>query len=521
MGRKLMGVFLLLVIGSAAILAVYHLWPHFKEHEQVATSDARKLQGKIVIALDNWIGYFPLRAPEIKAAMRRSGWQLVVEDDNADYRQRMARLKNGEIDMAVATVDSFLLNAKAVDFPGTIVAVIDESKGGDAIVARRDVVDTISRIKGKAGLRVAFTPDSPSHHLLKAAVDHFSVPELLPAAAPERIETNGSQEALKKLLAGKADLAVLWEPDVSRALAQPGVVKVLGTEDTERLIVDILVAGRKFAGKNPEAIGHLLRNYFEVLKQYRKDPNLLKAHIRRETGLGADAVDAMLRGVSWVNFNQNCETWFAVSAPGATAREGLVETIESTASILISAGDFRQSPVPGNDPYRIIDSTFLESLYTSGLGGFTTPGADGHGNTDTLAARFSPLSDSEWDGLKEVGNLKLDPIVFQSGSSALDLLAKAVLDRAVERLRHYPRFRVTVKGHTGTRGDPRENRTLSQDRAQAVAQYMAVTYNIDPHRLHALGFGGAQPLPREPGESKRAHEYRLPRVELVLVREEL
>ena len=48
------------------------------------------------------------------------------------------------------------------------------------------------------------------------------VPELLPSRKGNRIETEGSEGALKKLLAGKADIAALWEPDVSRALAAQG-----------------------------------------------------------------------------------------------------------------------------------------------------------------------------------------------------------------------------------------------------------------------------------------------------------
>ena len=519
MNRKLIGVLLLLVVGAALIVGAWMLLPYFQEHEQKTTSDAHKMKGKITIALDNWIGYFPLRSPEMQTAMRRAGWQLVLVDDNADYRGRMEKLKSGEIQLAVATVDSFLLNAQPVGFPGTIIMVIDESKGGDSILARSDAAASLSAVRGKNDLRVAFTPDSPSHHLLKAAVDHFNLPELLPVG-PGRIETNGSEEALKKLTSGQADLAVLWEPDVSRALAQPGVVKLLGTEDTERLIVDILVVGRAFAKDHPDAVKLLLTTYFRVLKNYRDNPALQKEHIRKETGLSDDAVDSMLKGVSWVNFGQNCETWFDVSAPNAFSSQGLVDTIYSTASILVNAGDFKSTPVPDNDAYRLINSSFLEDLFASGLAGFTVSGG-GQAAGSSLEARFPALDDAGWAALKEVGVLKVEPIVFQSGTTDLDLLAKQVIDKAVERLRHYPNFRVVIKGHTGTRGDAAENRILSQDRAEAVAKYLEITYNVDANRLRPVGVGGEQPLTRQPGETRRAYEYRLPRVELVLVREDI
>jgi len=88
------------------------------------------------------------------------------------------------------------------------------------------------------------------------------------------------------------------------------------------------------------------------------------------------------------------------------------------------------------------------------------------------------------------------------------------------RLEHYPNFRMVIKGHTGTRGNPDENRRLSQERAQAVARYLTVVFNVDPNRLRAIGYGGSQPLKRKTGETLRTWKYRLPRVELVLVKED-
>ena len=84
-------------------------------------------------------------------------------------------------------------------------------------------------------------------------------------------------------------------------------------------------------------------------------------------------------------------------------------------------------------------------------------------------------------------------------------------------LRHYPGFRVRVRGHTAQSGDPDLNRALSLERADAVARYMNVTYNVDPNRIKVVGMGSAQPLPRAPNESDRAYQYRLPRVEVSLL----
>lgn len=521
MKRKVVGALLLLVIGIVAVVGGRLLLPLFRDTFQKKTSDAARTQGKIVIAMDNWIGYFPLRSPEMKAVMRQSGWTLILEDDNADYDTRMRRLRDGDIDFAVATVDSYLLNGHSYDFPGVIVSVIDESKGGDAILGVKSVVASLDDLKNRTGVRVAFTPDSPSHHLARAAADHFNVPELLPSGSL-RIETEGSEKAREKLVTGKADLAILWEPDVSIAMSGDTIVKLIGTEDTERLIVDILVAGRTITRKRPDVVNLLLDAYFRVLKKYHDDRDLLIRDIQKETGLPEDTVKTMLKGVRWENFSDNCEKWYGIAAPGMVADEGLVSTIGSTLGILVHSGDLPAQALPDDDPYRLTNSQFLEALFKKGFSGFTTPAAraGGSGMVDSLETRFSALKDDQWDRLRPVGTLKVEPIVFQQGSSVLGLFAKQVVDQAVDRLRHYPNFRLVIRGHTGVRGDENENRRLSQDRADAVMRYLTIVYNIDPNRLRALGMGGGQPLPREPGQSQRSWEYRLPRVELVLVRDD-
>ncbi|MCI5144630.1 MAG: nitrate ABC transporter substrate-binding protein, partial [Candidatus Electrothrix sp. AR3] len=450
MNKKVIGALLLLVLGAGVLVGVKLLIPTFVEKKQRSTSDAIKTKGKIRLALDSWIGYFPLRSNEMKGLMRRGGWTLIWNDDKADYQARMEQLHEGEIDFAVATVDSYLLNASRFDFPGSIVLVIDESKGGDAIVARKEKAKSLDALKGQDNLKIAFTPDSPSHYLLKAAADHFNVPELLPSKQKNRIETNGSEGALAKLLGGSADIAVLWEPDVSRALANEGIVKLLGTEDTERLVVDILLVNRDFMQREPEAVQLLLRSYFTVLKKYRDKPSLLEEHLVEETGLSTKNAQAMLQGVRWISLLDNCENWFGIVGPGGEAQEMISDTIESTAAILVNAGDFTSTPVPDQNPYRLVKSSYLKDLYGQGLSGFTKQRGSG---ADSLTAPFPPLDDPAWERLRPVGTLKIQPIIFQQGSTELDLFAGEVIEQAVARLKHYPNFRVVVRGHTGLRGD--------------------------------------------------------------------
>jgi outer membrane protein OmpA-like peptidoglycan-associated protein/ABC-type taurine transport system substrate-binding protein len=523
MEKTKLGALLLLILGALVIFVIWLVLPMIKDSRQVATSDAAKqVKGKIIVDLDNWIGYFPLRSPEMKRQMRQAGWILECVDDDADYAKRMQRLRDGKSNFAVETVGSYILNGIKNNYPGSIMMVIDESKGGDKILARSDKVANLDALKGKTNIRVAFTPDSPSHYMAKAVAYHFSVPEILPPSGNLRIETKGSPEALKKLLAGTTDVAILWEPDVSQALSQKGIIKIIGSEDTEKLIVDILLVNRKFSQDNPEAVKTLLQVYFKVLKKYRDEPALLRQHVMEETKLPESAIEPMLKGVRWVNLAENCEKWFGIVAPGGNRDEGLIEAIESAIKILVNAKDFSTSPIPDNDPRRLVYSAFLEDLFLKGEAGYAVPqpGTAGPAPISSLETRFSALDNEGWKKFREVGTLKVDPIIFQHGSSDLDLLAKETIDSAVGRLKHYPSFRIFIKGHTGTAGDSDENQKLSQERAEAVSRYLEVTYSIDPNRMRTVGYGGLKPLSKISGESPRAWQYRLPRVEIALLGEE-
>ena len=50
-------------------------------------------------------------------------------------------------------------------------------------------------------------------------------------------------------------------------------------------------------------------------------------------------------------------------------------------------------------------------------------------------------------------------------------------------------YRFRIEGHTDTVGSRDYNRTLSERRAEAVVDYVAKTYGVDPQRLQAVGMG--------------------------------
>ncbi|MDO8523712.1 MAG: OmpA family protein, partial [bacterium] len=460
----------LFVLGLIGIFGYYVAVPFLTASRQVSTSDAAYAKGVIRVGKDNFIGYFPLCSTFMAELMLADGIQLKCLDDGADYAQRFMQFRDGELELAVATVDTYVLGGERVNYPGVIVSVLDESKGGDAIVANQNAVKSLTDLQqGRSVIKVAFTPDSPSHHLLKVVGRDFDIPIFLSKDPGWKIETKGSPEALTALLSGKAQVAVLWEPDIAKALAKPGIIRLLGSEKTDKVIVDILTANRDYNNRYPERVKLLLNNYFKTLKYYRDNPDKLRKDAAVYAKVPEDAVEQMLKGIAWASLTDNATLWLGVPAQGQMPAYGLIDTIEKTVRILSDVGDVTGNPLPGADPRSIINSTHVAALFAEGV----IPSSNSANPflpqqvVDPLAAAFSPLAEDSWRRLREVGTLRIPPLLFQSGTSTLTLEDEEQLDMAAEALKSYPYFRIEVDGHTRPGSDEAANQTLSEERADA------------------------------------------------------
>jgi OOP family OmpA-OmpF porin len=68
--------------------------------------------------------------------------------------------------------------------------------------------------------------------------------------------------------------------------------------------------------------------------------------------------------------------------------------------------------------------------------------------------------------------------------------------------------RIEVSGHTDNVGDPAANLKLSQDRAQAVVDYI-VKHGVDPRKIAAVGYGQTKPIAKNNTETGRAQNRRV------------
>jgi hypothetical protein len=93
-----------------------------------------------------------------------------------------------------------MAGAQAGEFPGSIVLVIDETKGGDAIVAPPGAITSLQSLNDPEA-RLVLTPNSPSEFLARVVIAHFNLPNL---PAQWSIPADGAADVYKKFRAASA-----------------------------------------------------------------------------------------------------------------------------------------------------------------------------------------------------------------------------------------------------------------------------------------------------------------------------
>ncbi|MEM8961495.1 MAG: hypothetical protein AAGD38_08465 [Acidobacteriota bacterium] len=483
-----------------------------------ATSDVGELKGEIVVDIDPWIGYGVLCSDAFRQNLRRVGYAWTCHNDGGDYPERLRRLAAGESQLAVITVDAYLLNGGQYDFPGVQIFVIDESKGGDAIACWQDRIAGIDDLKNETGWKIAFTPGSPSHQLLRSMANDFGIRTLLSAVGDWRVETNGSGEALRRLVDRDVACAVLWQPDVARALSQEGIHVIHSSAVTNKVIVDVLLVGRDFAADNRSIVRSVTREYFTTLRSFRDNPEQHREELKdfvQEYGdfdPSDEQLASMFEGVAWVNLRDNAEAWLGVG--GANRYFGLEEAHRFALEI-IRAEEGRERFLADFQPAEVIWSEPVRDLYLASGAYDAAQGADTV--TEPLTLPFEPLPAAEWDRLRAVGTLKGRDIVFERGSTTeLNYRSREGIDQAMEDLGRYPRFRIELRVSHQESGDVEAKQRAALERGETVRQYLIDQFDLDEDRLRVIVQSPDQRRMR-PGERFKAWEARLRQVEITLM----
>jgi OmpA-OmpF porin, OOP family len=99
--------------------------------------------------------------------------------------------------------------------------------------------------------------------------------------------------------------------------------------------------------------------------------------------------------------------------------------------------------------------------------------------------------------------MRLDALIFQQRSAIISPESYPELNSVAQMLHSNPKMVIQLEGHTDTRGDAKMNLKLSEQRVDAVRDYL-ISKGVAKGKVKLKAYGGTMPLSRE--NTEEAHK---------------
>ncbi|MEB3359605.1 MAG: phosphate ABC transporter substrate-binding/OmpA family protein [Synechococcales bacterium] len=443
-------------------------------------------QQPLTVLGDGFSGYSSLRSADFADTLSRADLGIRYQEE-LDQAQRAADLGK-EADLIVTTLDQFLTHHP----DGRIVGLIDRTVGADAVVLNTAQFPNLTSLNdletlraSTPGLKIVYAAGTPSEYLARLLDIKF---EQFNLADFEVVEVEDSAQAYEVLQSdARVAIAILWEPDVSKA-ALAGNTIALSSEDVPNSIIDVMVASNRLIEQRPDELKAFLTAYYQHTDTLIRNASTLNAQIAADGGLTQQDAAKVASGIDFFSSIET-EQWFSQGT--------LEQRIQSAQAVLTLAGT-AVAPVP--DASALYRATFITEAAANArqiIEAIKVTDPDlaaiisGEQSTATQA-----VSQQQVQAAAAIGNLQVRGTVsFATGSATLTAEGQQTLDQFAREVSDFSpdTTALNIVGHTSRTGSAAFNQSLSQQRAQVVADYLksrGVSLQIA-----VQGMGFSQPLP--------------------------
>lgn len=457
------------------------------------------LEGRpIRVALSQWPGHVALLVgtgglrtqPGSLAARAGLDVEVVFIEDAPSKNQA---LREGEVDFVWQTVDELPITLGSYKKAGLEVKAflqLDWSRGGDACVASPEV-RKVEDIAGKKAATLMFSPD---HTVFEFMIrnSRLSRKQLAEVRKNTVFSPDDFTFARVEFTEGRVDVACLWEPDVTLALAaRRGAHRLFSTADATELVADVLLARRDLLDAHPDVAEKLAKLWFDSVaaaELNRPEAARIISNVasRFRDELGYEKTLSALSWVKWSTLADNVRLF------GVDGNAPAFDRIYNQADHIWL--DYPEAHIE----HRFAPATLRDDRAVRRL--WEAAGRPAASSTE----RYNPA-------LARTGEpvfTKPVSIHFPSASYELTPEAIAVINRDVlPELEIAKGMYARIEGNTDSFGDRKANQTLSLLRAQAIVGYL-VQRGIPAERLVARGNGSSSPIDTNDTPEGRANNRR-------------
>ena len=388
------------------------------------------------------------------------------------------------------TVDFFAQEhpgLRGAGLDGKAVMIVDNTRGGDAIIARKDV----RKVEDLADRKVALLQYTPSDWLRVNALDN----SLLSARKRQSVDIiyvnpdEGTPGVRAAFVGGQVEAAVLWEPDLSLALrSAPNSHVVYSTATATNLIYDSMVCDTRVIDRSPDVIQGFVNGWMKGVEAATKDKGSATEALvatepmfaELEGSEGADFIESLYAGILWTGLEENIRVLGMADGPNHFER-----VYKQADQLWRGQGALADPNAPVINPQDAIDYRFIRTLMEEDAAAkaaaaqpeFTFSEPERKEATAKVAALTKPVS-----------------VNFQTGSSELSKRAKQIIDtEMVPVMDSMGSAYFSVEGNSDSTGGRSANVTLSKARAEAVVDYLVAQWEFDRTRFVVKGNGPDKP----------------------------
>jgi OmpA-OmpF porin, OOP family len=129
-------------------------------------------------------------------------------------------------------------------------------------------------------------------------------------------------------------------------------------------------------------------------------------------------------------------------------------------------------------------------------------------NAAAIEASFSPNEARVYRQGDDVV-ISLTGINFGVGRSTVAAASEPLLKKVQDAIARFPGASIVAEGHTDSNGTESQNLLLSQDRADAVKDYLVRNAGVNVERISSIGYGEARPVASNETAEGRARNRRI------------
>jgi NitT/TauT family transport system substrate-binding protein len=282
-----------------------------------------------------WPGYFPITIAKAKGFFKEQGVAVEIIFTE-DQQPQIAAFYAGKYDGLALPLGSIII-ASGNNPDIRVVYVIDDSVGGDAVVARSEI-ETIQDLKGKTigatlgGFGELFVESM----LQKAGLNRNDITLINTDSnhVPEWLASN-------RIQAGQA-----WEPYVSRAIKDGGRM-LFSSEQTPGLIIDTIMFRGAVLRERSEDVRAFIRACFQAVDYWEAHPEEVRTLLAQTLKIQPEEIS--LKGIKLLQVDDN---WRAFDRDNP---HSLYHNARRYAEFYIRTGSLGRMP----DIDKLIDDSFL------------------------------------------------------------------------------------------------------------------------------------------------------------------